>query len=99
MTAHHSQHHLDTHLNFRMSSEDKQYIEMAAQFKGLRPNTYARKRLLEAAKRDIEEMNQQKPLKLTDAEWEAFLDVMKAPIKVNANLKKAIKEFKQKFEK
>lgn len=98
MTAHHREpQNLDTHLNFRMSSEDKSYIEMAAQFKGLKPNTYARKRLLEAAKRDIEEMNQQNRLKLSEEDWEAFLEVMEAPVQLNTHLKKAMKAFQKKF--
>lgn len=40
---------MNSHMNFRMSSNDKKIIETAARLKGFKPNTYARMKLLEIA--------------------------------------------------
>lgn len=95
MTSHHRPDPLDTHMNFRMSSADKHFIEMAAQLKGLKPNTYVRKTLLEAAEKDLVMLNNQSNLLLDDAEWQSFLSIMEAPIIINPKLKKAFKEIKK----
>ena len=88
--------HMDSHLNFRMSSHDKRMIKTAAKLKGLKPNTYARQKLLEAAERDIVEMSQLNTLALNQADWEAFLAIMEMPVQINPHLKKAAM-FYQKF--
>lgn len=49
----HPHHSMDSHMNLRMSSEDKLIIETAARLKGFKPNTYARIKLLEIAEKDI----------------------------------------------
>ncbi len=92
-----STHFMDSHLNFRMSSRDKKMIETAAKFKGLKPNTYARQKLLEAAEKDIVEMSQLNTLILNPTDWEYFLTVMEAPVQINQNLKKAVKSFQKTF--
>lgn len=86
-------HSMDSHMNFRMSSKDKKTIEIAAMIQGLKPNTYARKKLLEIAEKEICEMNQLNTLVLNDQDWNRFIDVMEAPIKINKPLKKAIADF------
>lgn len=90
--------HMDNHLNFRMSSHDKRMIETAAKLKGLKPNTYARQKLLEAAERDIVEMSQLNTLTLNQEDWECFLAIMEMPVKINPHLKKAVKKFQKDFE-
>lgn len=91
-------HPMDNHINFRMSSQDKRTIEMAAKLKGLKSNTYARQKLLEAAEKDIAETNQLNVLVLNQADWEIFLEIMNAPVRINKNLKKAVKNFQKAFE-
>lgn len=83
----------DSHMNFRMSSQDKRIIETAAKLKGLKPNTYARQKLLEVAEKDIAEMQQINMLALNPIEWKKFIEVMESPVKINKNLKNAIAEF------
>lgn len=90
MTAH----FMDSHMNFRMSSRDKKTVETAARLKGLKPNTYARQKLLENAERDISEAYQFNTLVLSDSDWERFLAVMEAPIQENENLKRAVNSYK-----
>jgi len=84
---------MDSHMNFRMSSQDKKIIEMAASLKGYKPNTYARQKLLEVAEKDILEMAPSHTLVLSEKEWEQFVAIMQAPVETNENLKKAILDF------
>lgn len=88
-----SAHFMDSHLNFRMSSHDKRMIETAAKLKGLKPNTYARQKLLEAAEKDIAELSQLNTLTLNPTDWDHFLAIMEAPVQINPNLKKAVKNY------
>lgn len=92
-----SNHSMDSHLNFRMSSHDKKIIEAAAQFRGLKPQTYSRQKLLEAAEKDLAEMSQLNTLMLNQTDWEQFLAVMEAPVFINQNLRKAVKKFRKVF--
>lgn len=86
---------MDSYMNFRMSLHDKQIIEMAAKLKGLKPNTYARQKLLETAQKDIEEINQFNVLTLSDKDWEKFISVMESPVQINQNLKQGVSHFKK----
>lgn len=90
-----STHSMDSHMNFRMSSEDKRIIAAAAKLKGLKPNTYARQKLLEVAEKDIAEMHPKNNLVLDEKSWTQFIAVMEAPVKINKKLKKAIQDFEQ----
>lgn len=92
-----SAHFMDSHLNFRMSSQDKRIIETAAKLKGLKPNTYARQKILEAAEKDIAEMSHLNTLILNSSDWEQFIAIMEAPIQINQNLKAAVKYFQKTF--
>lgn len=94
-----SSHFMDNHLNFRMSSYDKGIIQMAAKLKGLKPNTYARQKLVEIAEKDIIEMSPLNTLILSKEDWDFFVDIMEAPIEINEKLKNAIKDYKQNFKK
>lgn len=83
----------DSHMNFRMSSKDKKIIEAAAKLKGLKPNTYARQKLLEVAEKDIAEMSRINSITLNQNEWAQFVKIMEEPIKINKNLKDAVNLF------
>lgn len=89
---------MNSHMNFRLSIQDKKMIEMAAKLKGLKPNTYARQKLLESAEKDISETNQLNPLVLNSKDWEQFMKIMDAPVTINKNLKKAILHFNKTYE-
>lgn len=90
---------LNSHLNFRMSSHDKKLIEVAATLNGMKPQTYARQKILEAAEKDIIEKEHLNSIVMSNQDWECFMDVMKAPVIINKNLKNAVKKFKQLYEK
>lgn len=89
---------MDSHFNFRVSVEDKKLIETAARLLGFKSNTYARQRLVEVAKHDIEQMNQSHSMILDEEDWEQFVKVMENPVKINKNLQQAIKKFHNAFE-
>jgi uncharacterized protein (DUF1778 family) len=76
-----------------MSSKDKKIIEAAAKLKGLKPNTYARQKLLEVAEKDIAEMSRINSITLNQNEWAQFVKIMEEPIKINKNLKDAVNLF------
>ncbi len=94
MSAHSNAHSsMDSHMNFRMLADDKAIIEAAAYLNGLKPQTYARQKLLEIAKKDIAEMNHSNTLVLDNESWYEFVAIMEAPIEVNVNLKAAVANF------
>lgn len=84
---------LDSHMNFRMSSRDKKIIETAAKLKGLKSQTYVRQKLIESAEKDIAAMNQINALILSEQDWQQFIYIMDAPIRINENLRNAIEHF------
>ena len=92
---HREPHNLDSHMNFRMQAADKLLIEAAAALLGLRPQTYARQKLLEIAKKDIAEMSLSNTLLLDNKSWDEFMAIMEAPVRVNENLKSAVSYFNQ----
>ena len=89
---------MDSHFNFRMSGEDKKLVEIASKLMGLRSNTYARQKLVEAAKHDIERMNRFNSLTLNESDWDQFMRVMESPVKTNQNLKKAVSDYRRAFD-
>lgn len=100
MHAHHENpNHMDTHMNFRMFAADKSIIEAAANLKGLKPQTYARQRLVEIAKKDVAEMSLSNTLVLDQKGWEQFIAIMDAPISMNKKLKAAVAEFNKTMKK
>lgn len=94
---HFTSRHMDSHMNFRMSSKDKKTIEMAAELTGFKPNTYARQKLLEIAEHDIAKMNRLNSLVVSTEDWEILTQIMDAPVKINKKLKKAIADFDKMF--
>lgn len=88
-------HGMNSHMNFRMSSKDKEIIETAAKLKGFKPNTYARMKLLESAEKDIADMSRFNTLVLSQKDWQQFVAIMEAPVQTNDNLKRAIREYNQ----
>ncbi len=89
----HAYHNMDSHMNFRMLADDKAIIEAAAYLTGLKPQTYARQRLVEIAKQDIAK-SLSTTLVLDANGWDQFVAIMEAPIEVNKNLKEAVADFK-----
>lgn len=100
MSAHPRNHQpMEANMNFRMFSGDKALIDAAAYLAGLRPQTYARQKLLEIAKKDIAEMSPSNTLILNHEDWHQFMAIMEAPISINENLKEAVVLFNEKMEK
>lgn len=97
MSHHQSNHHMDSHMNFRMSLKDKRIIETAAKLTGFKPNTYARQKLLEIAEQDIARINQLNNLVISAKEWDAFVKIMETPVKINKKLRKAVQDFNKMF--
>lgn len=99
MSTHHHvhSHHMDSHMNFRMSLKDKKTIETAAKLTGFKPNTYARQKLLEVAEQDITKINQVNSLVISADDWETFVKIMEAPVKINKKLHKAVQDFNKIF--
>lgn len=85
---------MNSHLNLRMSNYDKKIVESAAKIKGLKPQTYSRQTLLEAAKKDIES---QSYLTLNERDWDFLLEMLDAPIDTNIALRKAAEDFNKYF--
>jgi uncharacterized protein (DUF1778 family) len=52
------------------------------------------KKMIEAA-----EMNQLNTLSLSDTDWEHFLAIMEAPVRINQNLQNAVKKFCKELDK
>ncbi len=86
-------HNMDSQMNFRMLADDKAIIEAAAYLNGLKPQTYARQKLVEIAKQDVAN-SLSNTVVLDNKAWEQFVAIMEAPIEVNKNLKEAVVEFK-----
>jgi uncharacterized protein (DUF1778 family) len=97
-SMHKNSHAMSQHMNFRMSSQDKMVIETAAKLKGLKPNTYARQRLLEIAEKEIAETHPANRLLLSDEDWKMFMEVMEAPVQINKNLRNAVMSFNKEFD-
>jgi uncharacterized protein (DUF1778 family) len=94
MSAHpRDAHNMDAHMNFRLFSHDKALIDAAASLAGLRPQTYARQKLLEIAQKDITEMSLSNSVVLQAEDWQHFIAIMEAPVKINENLKEAVRLF------
>lgn len=89
---------MNDHFNFRMSTDDKKLIETAARLMGFKSNTYARQKLVEAAKHDIELINQSHSMILDEKDWEQFVNVMESPVKLNKNLHQGVKNYRKAFE-
>lgn len=86
-------HNMDAHMNFRLFSHDKALIDAAASLAGLRPQTYARQKLLEIAQKEIAEMSLSNTVILKAEDWQRFVDIMEAPVSENKNLKEAVNHF------
>ena len=87
----------DAIIQFRVNVEDKSIIQRAADLRGIEPSAYIRSLILESAKKDIRESLQETNIFLTSEEWEHFLNIMNAPVRLNKNLKKAFADYKKKY--
>lgn len=88
---------MDNHMHFRLSSNDKHLIEEAAKLKGIKPNAYARQSIIAAAECDLAKLSEQNRIILNEEDWEIFLNMLKAPVVENTNLKKAVSSYKKYF--
>lgn len=80
---------LCSHIHFRIAPQEKLILEQAAELVGLKPNTYARQRLIEAAERDLETLRQEQSLLLGEDAWNQLLDIMDKPSYENKKLLRA----------
>lgn len=88
---------MDRHFNFRMSSKDKKIIEMAAKLSGLKPQTYARQKLIEAAEKDIKDKDIFGSITVNQEDWDFLLELMKSPVQANPHFKKALQDYRKTF--
>ena len=93
--SHQHPHHnkMDSHMNFRISLKDRKIVETAAKLTGFKPNTYALQKLLEVAEQDIARTNQLNSLVVSAEEWDTFVKIIEAPVKINKKLQKAVQDF------
>lgn len=86
---------LNSHMHFRIAAQEKQLVEQAAECLGMKPNTYARQRLIEAAERDIEVLSREQKLFLDEAAWNQLMAIMEQPCIENSHLRRAATRHKQ----
>lgn len=81
---------LSDHMHFRIAPQEKLLVEQAAEVMGLKPNTYARQRLIEAAERDLEALMHEQRLVLSEEAWNQLVAIMEAPtVQENKKLTRA----------
>ncbi len=78
-------------VGFRISSENKEIIRMAADVTGQDLTSYMISSALEKAKKDILEHQKVEELVLSKRDFEKVLDVIKNPPKANSKLAKPFK--------
>lgn len=83
---------LSDHMHFRIAPQEKLLVEQAAEVMGLKPNIYARQRLIEAAERDLNEQR----LVLNEEAWNQLIAIIEVPpLKENKKLKRAASRHKK----
>lgn len=85
---------MDDTLHFRLSKEDKKTLEEAARLHNIKLNTYVRTRLLQAARRDLEQYKSENVYVLNDKEWNRFIDIMEAPVQITSEMRNALAKYK-----
>jgi uncharacterized protein (DUF1778 family) len=86
---------LTDHMHFRIAPQEKLLVEQAAEVVGLKPNTYARQRLIEAAERDLEALLSEHRLILDEESWNQLVAIMGEPFCENKKLKRAASSHKK----
>ena len=86
---------LTNHMHFRIAPQEKLLVEQAAEVLGLKPNTYARQRLIEAAERDLESLMNESRLILNDEAWNQLITIMEQPYRKNKKLTRAASRHKK----
>lgn len=81
--------HRNTHIYVRVSTNDNSLIETVFDVNIFKPNTYDRNKRLRDATCDIDEKSHINTLTLSNKDWIQFLKIMKAPVRINPNLKQA----------
>lgn len=76
---------LTAHMHFRIAPQEKLLVEQAAEVMGLKPNTYARQRLMEAAERDLNALMLEQRLVLHEEAWDQLIAIMEAPPLIENN--------------
>ena len=85
------------YLQARVSREDKEQIETAARLAGLDVSVYIRLHVLQAAQRDLRKAEKENRIRLSEDEWEVFMGIMTAPLRLNENLQRAFVDFQKKY--
>lgn len=86
---------LGTHMHFRIADQEKLLVEQAAKLVGLKPNTYARRRLLEAVEKDLETLSNEQKLFLDEETWDQLVAIIEKPYEENRKLKRAAARHKK----
>lgn len=86
---------LTSHMHFRIAPQEKLLVEQAAEVLGLKPNTYARQRLIEAAERDLESLMNESRLILNDEAWNQLITIMGQRYRKNKKLTRAASRHKK----
>jgi uncharacterized protein (DUF1778 family) len=86
---------LTNHIHFRIAPQEKLLVEQAAEIVGLKPMTYARQRLIEAAERDLEALMHESKVILDEKAWDQLIAVMNEPFRENKKLSRAASRHKK----
>ncbi|MGK7931829.1 MAG: DUF1778 domain-containing protein [Microcystaceae cyanobacterium] len=83
-----------SHLDLRVTPEQKELLERAATLKGISLSAYTLLHLIPIAKKEIE---QQEPLILSDQDRDLFLSTLENPPSLTGKLKDAVEEYQTKY--
>jgi uncharacterized protein (DUF1778 family) len=85
-----------TRFEVRVSAEEKETVEYAANLEGATVSAYMRSRILRAAREDI---SSQERLLLSNQDRDLFLKTLENPPEPGGKLKTAFSEFREKYQK
>jgi uncharacterized protein (DUF1778 family) len=82
-------------IDLRISEEQKQLLERAAQLKGMSLSSYLLSNSLAAAQTDLESYQK---LVLSNRDQDLFIDLLTNPPKPNPALREAMRQFQEEYE-
>lgn len=82
-------------IDLRVTSEQKELLERAAELKGMSLSAYLVSHGLTVAQAELEAYQK---LILSDRDRDLFLELIASPPKPNSTLKKAMREFQEEYE-
>jgi uncharacterized protein (DUF1778 family) len=85
-----------TRFEVRVSTDEKETVEHAANLEGTTVSAYMRSRVLKAAREDI---SAQDKIRLSNQDRDQFLKALENPPKPQGKLKTAFSEFREKYQK